>query len=198
MAALRKSKTTAAAKAALERAQGFEAVGLQPASAFLAANADVAVQRNTQSTVQSARREDAFDALKAKMQAGAYDAARRLEKDLRTRRGEDDRGRKLFVVDASKAKDAMDRRLEAGDRVDAVLLGVGERDAWLLVELVYPVGPRDTWRDTVTFVTGETNEAAQGAAVRSACANLARSYDSKGYGDRLERMRARGGGRVEA
>lgn len=186
MAAQRKTKITKAEQAVIDRIRAFDAVGLSPASALLQANADISVQRNTQSTVQSARREDAFDALKAKMEPGAYDAARRLEADMRIRRGEDDRGQRLVVVNGQAGdKGSMDRRLDAAKRVDAVLMGVGERDAWLLTELIYPAQRRESWRLHVAYITGETNEVAQGAVVRGACANLARAYDSAGYVQRL-------------
>ena len=112
------------------------------------------------------------------MTPGAYDAARRLEADMRQQRGEADRGRSV-VRGGEGPTDVTDARLAAGDRVRIALSRIGDRDALLLTELIYPSIPRETWRETASYVTGETNEVAQAAAVRSACANLACAYAVK-------------------
>jgi hypothetical protein len=69
---------------------------------------------------------------------GAYDAARRLERDIITARGEHDQGRHLERVDNDQAGDRTDAMVEASRRVDKILGRIGERDAYLLSELISP------------------------------------------------------------
>lgn len=166
-----------AARQAVQRAQDFGAVGLQPDASSLAANTNIEVNRQGQKTVLAARRQDAFDALRDGMAPGAYDAARKLEQDMRTRRGEQDRGRALSRVDYDRPGDRTDAAVAAAVRIGAVLEKTGDRDAWLLVELIAPPMPDETWRATVYRITGEHNVYAQAAAVRSACANLRAAYE---------------------
>lgn len=177
---LKKPKTPEqiAYEKAMQRKADFATVELQPEAANLPKSQDIEVRRTDRQTVAGARRTDAFDLLRDSMDRGAYDAARRLEADMRQRRGEADKGRALSRC-SSNLTDPMDAKLKAGDRVDAALKRVGDRDAWLLTELIYPTIPRETWRDTVAHVTGETNASAQAAAVRAACANLALAYAVK-------------------
>lgn len=165
------------AKALAQRVRDFEAVGLQPTSAALQANENVVVTREGAKTLETARRADAFDALRDGMMPGAYDAARRLERDMRIRRGEQDKGRPMGRVDNERPLDRTDAAVQAGQRVDKVLGNIGERDAWLLSELIYPHFER-TWREVVYHITGETHAHAQGAAVRCACANLRYAYEA--------------------
>jgi hypothetical protein len=191
-----KSPEEIAAERIAKRARDFDAVNIQPEAAALEAQDDIAVTHAERTKVDGARRMDAFEALKpemAKKNPGAYDAARRLERDMAIRMDEADRGQRMERVDCDAFREALQRRIEAGERVDAVLAGVGERDAWLLQELIRPTlirrdiitrpdqGPPITvslkgWRAIVAYVTGEDNPVAQAAAVRSACANLAASY----------------------
>jgi len=165
-----------------QRARDFEAVGLQADASVLPMNAAVEVDRESQATAQRARRADAFDLLKDGMRAGSYDAVRKLERDLTIRRGEHDRGRYVDRVDGDKPHGRTDAMIAAGERVDAVLSRIGERDAWLLQVLLSPTAK--PWREIVAYITGETDHHAQGAAVRSASANLADAYRA------LERKRA--------
>jgi hypothetical protein len=165
------------------RAADFEALGLQPESAALASSEAVEVRRRGAANDAGARRLDAFDALRDGMAPGGYDAARRLEADLRQRRGEANHGRSLIRVDGGgDGPILLDRQLAAGRRVDTVLARVGARDAWLLRELIYPSVERAGWRQTVALVTGERHSHAQAAAVRAACANLAAAYQVKRTG----------------
>ena len=173
-----KSPLQIMAERVARRGTDFEAVGLQREAAGLATSAAVEVRRAGRANIAGARRLDAFDALREGMAPGGYDAARRLEADLRLRRGEADHGRSLIRVDGGGDGPALlDRQLAAGRRVDAALGRVGARDAWLLCELIYPSVERGGWRETVAHVTGETHGHAQGAAVRAACANLAAAYE---------------------
>ncbi len=84
-------------------------------------------------------------------------------------------------VDEERGRDRTDAMIMAGVRVDAALAMIGDRDAFLLVELIAPSPATQlqavTWRDVVAYVTGETHTHAQGAVVRMACANLAAAYN---------------------
>ena len=171
------------------RAQDFGALNMQPEAANLPANESIEVRRESRQSLAGARRLDVFEALRAKtkakpksndppaLDAASYAAARKLEADMREQRGEFDRGRNLHRVDETQDSEGgyMDRRIAAAERVEAALKRVGDRDAYLLTQLIYPTIPCDHWRKIVFYVTGETNPHAQAAAVRSACANLAGS-----------------------
>jgi hypothetical protein len=167
--------------AAERRAKAFHDASLDVASSVLETHNDVTAESAERDHEARARRLDAFEALREGMVKGAYDAARRLEKDIITARGEHDQGRHLERVDNENAKDRTDAMVDASRRVDLALGSVGVRDAWLLSELISPsVQTRlsaTTWRGIVAYITGETHTHAQGAAVRSACANLVGSYD---------------------
>ena len=178
-----KSPAQIMAERLARRAGDFEAVGLQREAAALASSEAVEVRRAGRAHVAGARRLDAFDALREGMAPGGYDAARRLEADLRLRRGEADHGRSLIRVDGGgDGPVLLDRQLAAGRRIDAALARVGARDAQLLCELIYPSVERPGWRQTVALVTGETHSHAQAAAVRAACANLAAAYEGRRAG----------------
>jgi hypothetical protein len=180
------------------RQRDLAAVNMPDDAASLPNHDDVQVVREGQgrgtqtASADLARRLDAFEALREGMRHthGAYDSARRLEHNIRVRFGEADQGRSLMRVDCDdpKAKGRLDSILDAGDEVDGVLGLVGERDAWLLTELIRPQARFSTWREIVAYVTAETHEHAQGAAVRAACANLAAAY--RVY-DRMPKVRRR-------
>lgn len=178
-----KPKTPAqiAADRLAKRRLDFAAANMPADAAGLTSNADIEVRREGQKNVLAARRLDAFDALKEGMAAGAYDAARRLERDIVMRRGEHDHGRPLERVDGDEhaAFCRNDQIIAAGERVDAVMARLSERDGWLLTELIVPNSTRPTWRQTVFYITGETHAHAQGAAVRAACVNLRDAYDQE-------------------
>jgi hypothetical protein len=167
--------------AAERRAAAFAAVGLQMGASGLQANRDITAQQKERDHEARARRMDAFEALKESLVKGAYDAARRLERDIIIAKGEHDQGRHLERVDNEQAGDRTDAMVDAGKRRDRVLAHVGHRDAWLLAELVSPsVQTRlsaTDWRGIVAYVTGEENPHAQAAAVRATCANLVAAYD---------------------
>lgn len=180
-----KSPEQIAAARLAKRVADFEAVNLDADTAALPAHQDIQVFRagdiRGEQRVKHdlARRLDAFDALRKGMAPGAYDAARRLERDMIIRRGEHDHGRSVERVqgDAISAFNRNDQIIAAGERVDAVLGKLSGRDSWLLTELVYPTLPYREWRAIVAYITGETHDHAQGAAVRAACVNLRDAYD---------------------
>jgi hypothetical protein len=165
----------------------FEAVELQTEAAtlktFEAVQITRAGERRRERTADknSVRRLDAFDALREGMAPGAYDAARRLERDITVSRGEHDHGRPIERVDCERDTERLDDMIAASRRVEAVLGRMGKRQAWMLVELVSP-SPAvaltcQTWRQVVAHITGEENAHAQAAVVRFACVNLRDAYD---------------------
>lgn len=179
-----KSPEQILAEAAERRRQAFAAVGLSAEMADLVTNSDIDVTRKAEQreggkTVEdnSARRLDAFEALRSGMDKGAYDAARRLEADLLTRRGEGDKGQRLERVDCEGGRDLTDHIVAAGQACDYVKTRLSRRDWWLFNELIQPPVDRGTWRAHVFYVTGEENWNAQGAAVRAACTNLRDAYE---------------------
>lgn len=184
-----------AAKLLARKRQDFEAVGLSPEAADLQQNEAVQITREGGKrdgrTVDkdSARRIDGIEAvrglLKGRDAGGCYDALRRLERDMIWRRGEGDRGRILERVDGDSERDRTDKIVQAGLSCDYIASRLSRRDWWLLNELIVPSREHEAWRGAVFYVTGEQNEMAQGACVRSACVNLRDAYDD------LERARAR-------
>ena len=193
--ARKRSKPKSPEQIALEklaqRARDLDAVNIQPEVANLPTSENIQVQRKGPQTLAGARRWDCFDALAAKnrkpddklspvLDTASYTAARQLERDMREQHGEADRGGSgMRVDDDPKRGDHTDAMVAAGKRVRAVLQKIGDRDAWLLTELIYPTVPRETWRDTVYHVTGERHAHAQAAVVRAACANLAAAYSRR-------------------
>lgn len=161
------------------RATDLQAVNLPGELATLAAGADIEVRRESQRNTLVARRLDVFDALRDGMAPGAFDATRRLERDIRMRRGEHDHGRPVQRVqgDDYAAHCRNDQIIAAGERVDAVMKRLAPRDFWLLTELIIPVASRPTWRQAVAYITGEVNPHAQAATVRAACVNLRDAYE---------------------
>lgn len=180
--AKRKPALTALAK----RQQDLTAVNLPPEAATLPRQADITVTRAGEQRARAtddkraghdtARRQDAFDALRAGLAPGCFDAAKRLERDILTRLGRGDRCVLGERVDASRG--AADRAIVAGLRVDEVRDRIPPRDFWLLTELIAPPIDRGTWRDHVAYVTGERHDHGQSAAVRASCVNLRDAYSA--------------------
>lgn len=173
------SKPKAKAKSAAElRAQDFAAASLPIDGAALINHADVEVRRKGQRNELSARRADAFDALRSGFEPGCYDAARRLERDILISLGQHDHGRTPDRVDCEQAAfNRVDVICAAAERVRRIREQMPERDYWLLSELIYPAREHATWRGAVAYVTGETHPHGQGAVVRAACVNLRDAYD---------------------
>lgn len=172
-----------AAKLAERKRQDFGAVNLSPEASALIRNADIEVTRAGENRADqkvqedSARRLDAFAALKDGMVAGAYDAARRLQADLLTRRGEGDKGARTERVDCEGGRDLADLIVAAGQSCDYIKSRLSRRDWFLLSELIQPPVDRGDWRAHVFHITGESHPNSQGAAVRAACANLRDAYE---------------------
>lgn len=166
------------------RKRDFEAVNLPADAAELPNHQGVVITRAGEARDSqkveddTARRADAFDVLRKGFVTGGYDAVRRLERAMLRQHGEGDKGRNLERVDGSPGSEihTILAKVDAGTEVAWVLRHTGDRDALLLGELLRPKTHRPTWRDHVAYVTGETHEHAQGAAVRAAVANLVPAY----------------------
>lgn len=170
----------------IQRSKDLEAVNLPAEAAALPLQSTIEVTRAGQQRAKAsddkkvsydtARRLDAFEALRGGMVAGAYDAARRFEADILARLGIGDRGHATERVDCDPEYARALRRAAAGQRVDHIQDRIPPRDFWLLSELIAPAIDRGTWRDHVAYITGESHSHAQGAVVRSACVNLRDAY----------------------
>jgi hypothetical protein len=169
------------AEAILARARDLEAVNVHADAAILPRQAEIEVTRAGQKregqkvTTDTARRLDAFSALKDGMAVGAYDAARRLEADILARMGIYDRAQASERVDRT-AGITTDAMRAAGVLVDRVMGRLSARDGNLLYELISPPFDRGGWREHVKYITGETHAHGQAAAVRAACVNLRDAY----------------------
>lgn len=155
----------------------LEAVNLPADAATLSTQQDIEVTRAGQkrgdqrAREDTARRLDAFAALKEGMVQGAYDAARRYELQLAVRRRESDRGSPTELVNKTAGL-VSDASIDAGKWVDAVNDRLAPRDWWLLSELFNPTFDHGGWRGTVAFITGEGNPHAQCAVIRAVAVNL--------------------------
>lgn len=170
-----------AAKRLERRRADFEAVGLQPDAAALPTAAAIEVVRKSQKTEQTARRTDVFLALCRGMEAGAYDAARRLERDLMTASGVRDPDHlPPGVTGGPGVRDWTDTMIAASRRIARLKETMPEREFWLMSELIAPqrpdAGAPREWRDTVAYITGEELADAQPALVRNACVTTAWAY----------------------
>lgn len=165
-----------------ERVQDLQAVNLPADGATLPRQANVEITRagkvreGRKVQGDSARRLDAFAALKDGMAPGCYDAAKRLERDMHIRFGLHDHGRPEKVDCEPQATDRTDKMVMAGERVDTVMAKLGEREGKILRDLILPQPHHATWRDVVLGHTGEANPHAQCAVVRAACLNLRDAY----------------------
>lgn len=170
-----------AARRAAERAsdQRLE-FGVNTDAMTLAQNeAVVVVMDKTRSkTVQTARRADVFDRL---CNDGQLRAVRRLEADIAEQMGQAWRPGQRVSVDISPYPPGQainQAQIDAGRRVSIALAATGARDGWLMQSLIVglPGTDRSDWRAVVRYITGETNEQAQGARVRGAADNLQAAY----------------------
>lgn len=173
----RKTEAQLEADRLIQRAHDLEAVNVPPDAATLPRQADIEITRAGQKRddqkvkENSARRLDAFAALKDGMVQGGYDALRRYELQLLVRRGENDRGPSKERVDRT-AGFTTDAMIDAAKWIDEVNERISPRDWWLLAELIAPSIDRGTWRATVAWITGEENPHAQCAAVRALAVNV--------------------------
>lgn len=113
-------------------------------------------------------------------------AVRRLQNDIAKARpllgtsqlGERVEGAAAPEERAWRAAQQAIARVEALDQAAKALKAVGGTDGLLMVALVVPLANAalTRWRATVERITGETNDHAQGARIRSACQRLTEYY----------------------
>ena len=178
----KKTRAQLDAEKVAARARDLEAVNIHADAATLPVHADIEItragaKREAQKVDNdTARRPDAFTALRAGLAQGCYDAARRLEHDLLVRHGLSDRGRSMERVDCTAGL-TTDAIISAAQRVEKVQDRMAPRDFWLLNELINPAGREWlNWREAVAYITGENHSEGQAAAVRAACINLRDAY----------------------
>jgi len=122
-------------------------------------------------------------------------AARRLENLIAIAYGHErpeltmDRVDKATATASEQITQAM---IDASRLLQIVLSKCGRRDAELLCALMSGTNARlgSGWRDTVQRVTGEVNDKAQAAVVRSACENLGLAWRELDYAARERKARA--------
>lgn len=170
-----------AAEKIAKRARDLEAVNLPSDAAVLPMQEDIDITRAGQQREgqkvehDTARRLDAFSALKDGMPPGAYDSARRFELAIAVRRGEADRGQSVERIDRSAGL-TTDAMLDAAKEVEAIVALIPPRDWWLVMELIRPSKAYSGWRAIVAFIFGETHPHAQAAVVRAVCVNIRDAY----------------------
>lgn len=173
----RKSPEEIAAQLMEQRRKAFEAVNLPTDAASLISSASIQVTRSAEKrdgqTVErdSARRLDAFAALRRALPPGCFDAGRKYEEKLLIRRGEHDKGSPTERVDRT-AGFTSDTMIDAAGWLEDVDKLLSRRDRKLIFEFIEPTRPWQTWREPVLFITGETGEKEQSAAVRATMVTL--------------------------
>lgn len=165
------------------RAQDPATWGADADALALPANAAVAVDALPGGRVIRAQRQDVFETFRARgsLSPAGYEAVRRLQDDLATLH-QTHAGRVDYSprVDRSRTGDSFaDRRLRAGERIEAAMALTGAASARLLsalceTDVVH--GRAADWRAVVATVAGERLPDAQGALIRAACENLAGAY----------------------
>lgn len=142
----------------------------------------VVMDKRKAGAIQTAKRGDVFDRICNDAQLRAV---RRLEADICEQMGHTWRPGQRVTVDSSQfppGQNINQRQIDAGRRVREALDKCGARDGWLIQSLIVGIAgkERSDWRGIVTYITGETNEQAQGARVRGAADNLSAAYSAIG------------------
>jgi hypothetical protein len=183
-----KSPEQIALEAAQKRAAEREAeknpatFGVNEKAMSEAQNDAVATIRNKRGKVIHAYRSDVFDLLMSRngLSVCEHEAARKLQADIATRAGLNAPEVNLVVIDSSGSREVVTTRmLDAGRRVDAVLLYCGYETARLLRALIEPTAIQGlviVWRSVVKTTTGIEESHAQAALVQIACRNLMHAY----------------------
>ena len=122
-------------------------------------------------------------------------AARRLENLIAIAYGHERPEISMDRVDKAQAtasEQITQAMIDASGLLKLVLGKCGRRDAELLCALMSGAGARlgSGWRQTVERVTGEANDKAQAAVVRSACENLGLAWREIDYAARERKARA--------
>lgn len=122
-------------------------------------------------------------------------AARRLENLIAIAYGHERPEISMDRVDKAQAtasEQITQAMIDASGLLKLVLGKCGRRDAELLCALMSGANARlgSGWRQTVERVTGEANDKAQAAVVRSACENLGLAWREIDYAARERKARA--------
>jgi len=168
----------AAARAAQKAADQRGEFGIDLTTHTLPQNADVISITDKAGKVQTARRGDVFDRLLNDQQLRAV---RKLEADIAEQMGQTWRPGQRVTVDSCQyppGQNVSQQQIDAGRRVQTAIRDTGARCGWLLQSLIVGIAGRERsdWRGIVHYITGETNEQAQGARVRAAADNLSAAY----------------------
>jgi hypothetical protein len=163
----------------------------------------VRVVHDSEYRIIAAHRLDVFSLLhsrkgaegKAALTDQQLQAARRLENLIAIAYGHErpeismDRVDKATATASEQITQAM---IDASGLLKIVLGKCGRRDAELLCALMSGTNARlgSGWRQTVQRVTGEVNDKAQAAVVRSACENLGLAWQAIDYAARERKARA--------
>jgi hypothetical protein len=163
----------------------------------------VRVVHDSEYRIIAAHRLDVFSLLhsrkgaegKAALTDQQLQAARRLENLIAIAYGHErpeismDRVDKATATASEQITQAM---IDASGLLKIVLGKCGRRDAELLCALMSGTSARlgSGWRQTVQRVTGEVNDKAQAAVVRSACENLGLAWQAIDYAARERKARA--------
>lgn len=123
------------------------------------------------------------------------DAVRRLEQKQAIANGHERPEQSFDRVDKSSegapGQNITQAMIDAQADLRTIYLTTGGKSSELLIALTQPQEAILTrWRDTVQRVTGEHDERAQGAMIRSACENLAAAWQSFDYRARERKARA--------
>jgi hypothetical protein len=145
----------------------------------LPANAEVTIIHDDRKRVQTAHRADVFARLFSRkgLTLTQLAAARRLEADLATARGEGDRG----MGGDGSAELVTGAMIKASRDATAALLALPSRDGRMMLELMEPKhvhtsDPLNRWRLVVGWATGVRDKEAQAHRVREASQALAVHY----------------------
>lgn len=178
---------------AKQRAKQPENWGVEKAQLLLPAQSAVKSDEDAKGKVVRALRCDVFELLykrgttKGDLNQAHYDAVRQFESDLAARyRLEGSTRLDGVIVSTSLQPSAVtDRSVDAGKRVDKVLVILGRDAAKLLLALTAPTtlrGELPNWRRAVETMAGVHHPLAQVSHVRKLCASVADAYSAIGYG----------------
>lgn len=155
------------------------------------------VSHDEQYRIISARRLDVFSLLlsrKALTDVQFY-AARRLETTHALSRGHEKPEQTMDRVQTSSAgapgQNITQAMIDASAELATIYATMGEQNAAIMQALISEQSAILTrWRDTVKRITGEPNDKAQAALIRSACENLALAWRKLDYQAKQRRSAA--------
>lgn len=172
-------------KAKYKRPASPAEIALRRETARLASQGDVRVVANPAHQIVAAQRMDVFELLRQRksISFSAYEAVRRLEREMAWAEGVDTAGPREAVDGGQARGGAFDHQVIYRAKVRAVLARLRPGSKALLEALLQPqfAGTLPRWRDTVATITGQTREEIQTDRVGEAARNLAEAYVSVDY-----------------